>query len=52
MSIGHFAEVLDINPGEDSEMEGYTAEDKELEDELIILTSEKSVKDRLKFISI
>ena len=38
--------------GEDSEMEGYTAEDKELEDELIILTSEKSVKDRLKFISI
>ena len=35
---------------EDSEMEECTAKDKKLDNEPIILTSEKSVKDQLKFI--
>ena len=39
-----------MTSGEDSEMEGCPAKDRVLDDEPIILTSEKSVKDQLKFI--
>ena len=39
-----------MTSGEDSEMEGCPAKDRVLDAEPIILTSEKSVKDQLKFI--
>ena len=39
-----------MTSGEDSEMQGCPANDRMQDDEPIILTSEKSVKDQLKFI--
>ena len=44
------SEDYSMTSGEESEMEGCAKEDKELNDEPIILTNEKSVKDQLKFI--